>query len=400
MERQTVYVFSTAYFPFIGGAEIAVEEVSRRLKDRFDFTIVTARMRRGLPKREVRAEGTVIRLGFGINFDKWLLPLFALWRLKIGNCPSVLSSGSKEKFENSILWGMDLSQGSIAAALLKLFFPRIPFVCTLQYGYGDERIERGRGGMIRRGLSLILSRADHVTAISSYLLGVGERYGYQGARTRIPNGVDSVRFRRPAGLSPAGEKIIVTTSRLVPKNGIDILIQAIAEVKKTIPDIQCHIIGGGPELNKLKILSEKLKVAECVKFFGSIPYEEIPRYLWQSSVFARPSRSEGMGNSFVEALAAGLPVVGTPVGGITDIIEDGKTGLFSKPEDPYDLAVKIALLLRNPRLRDSIATEGQKMGENRFGWERISSLYAGIFSSLLETLPLSVLVATTFFPPP
>src|SRR3989338_4188580 len=215
MERQTVYVFSTAYFPFVGGAEIAIQEVSRRLKDRFDFIIVTARMRRGLPKREVRPEGTVIRLGFGLNFDKCLLPLFALWKLKIGNCPSVLSSGSKEKFENSILWGMDLSQGSIAAALLKFFFPRVPFVCTLQYGYGDERIERGRGGMIRRGLSLILSRADHVTAISSYLLGVGEQYGYRGAKTLVPNGVDSARFRRPRGLSPAGVNIVFTKSPLV-----------------------------------------------------------------------------------------------------------------------------------------------------------------------------------------
>ena len=389
MEKPRIYVFSTAYYPFIGGAEIAIEEVSRRLKDRFDFYIVTSRMRRSLPKREVRPEGTIIRVGFGTRFDKWLLPLFVLWRLKIENW----------KFENSILWGMDISQGTCAAAILKFLYPRIPFVFTLQYGYGDERLRKGRGGMIGKSLSFFLSRADHVTAISLYLLSAGERYGYRGAKILIPNGVDAGEFRRPAGLPATREKIVVTTSRLVPKNGIDILIRAIAEVKKTVPDVQCHIIGDGPELNKLKILSEKLKVAECVKFFGSIPYEEIPRYLWQASVFARPSRSEGMGNSFVEALAAGLPVVGTPVGGITDIIEDGKTGLFSKPEDPYDLAVKIALLLRNPRLRDSIAKEGQKMVENRFGWERISSLYAGIFSSLLETLPLSVLVATPFLPP-
>ena len=399
MERQTVYVFSTAYFPFVGGAEIAIQEVSRRLKDRFDFIIVTARMRRGLPKREVRPEGTVIRLGFGLNFDKWLLPLFALWKLKIGNCPSVLSSGSKEKFENSILWGMDLSQGSIAAALLKLFFPRIPFVCTLQYGYGDERIERGRGGMIRRGLSLILSRADHVTAISSYLLGVGERYGYQGARTRIPNGVDSVRFRRPAGLSPAGEKIIVTTSRLVPKNGIDILIQAIAEVKKTIPDIRCHIIGDGPERKSYQLLVISYRLENNVKFFGSVPYEEIPNYLWGASVFVRPSRSEGMGNSFVEALAAGLPIIGTPVGGITDIIEDGKTGLFSKPEDPEDLAEKILAVLRDSRLKDRIRKAGRALVEKRFGWDAISTEYGNIFSSLLAVRPLSILIATPMLPP-
>ena len=376
MERQTVYVFSTAYFPFVGGAEIAIQEVSKRLKDRFNFIIVTARMRRGLPKREVRPEGTIIRVGLGTRADKWFLPLSVFWNLEFG-------IWNFRRSKNRLLWGMDLSQGSIAAALVKFFFPRVPFVCTLQYGYGDERIQTGRGGMIRRGLSFILSRADHVTAISSYLLGVSEQYGYRGAKTLVPNGVDSARFRRPRGLSPAGVNIVVTTSRLVPKNGIDILIRAIAEVKKTVPDVRCHIIGDGPELNKLKILSEKLKVAECVKFFGSIPYEEIPRYLWQASVFARPSRSEGMGNSFVEALAAGLPIIGTPVGGITDIIEDRKTGFFSKSEDSIDLAEKILTVLQDLRVKNRIRKAGRALVEARFGWDAISTEYENVFSSLL-----------------
>ncbi len=386
MERQKVYVFSTAYLPFVGGAEIAIQEVSRRLKDRFDFTIVTARMRRSLPKREVRSEGTVIRLGFGTKFDKWFLPVLVLFRIS-----------AKQK--NVLLWGMDLSQGSIAAALLKFFFPRIPFVCTLQYGYGDERIQSGRGGMIRRGLSFILSRADHVTAISSYLLGVGERYGYQGARTRIPNGVDVSRFRRPAGLSPADENIVVTTSRLVHKNGIDILIRAIAEVRKTIPDVKCHIIGDGPERKSYQLLVTSYRLENNVKFFGSVPYEEIPKYLWGASVFVRPSRSEGMGNSFVEALAAGLPIIGTPVGGITDIIEHGKTGLFSKLEDPIDCAEKILAVLRDSRLKDRIRKAGKVMVEKRFGWDAISAEYGNIFSSLLAVRPLSILIATPMLPP-
>src|SRR3990167_4410482 len=81
MAKPKVYAFSTAYHPFVGGAEIAIEEVSRRLKDRFDFTIVTARMRRDIPKRELRPEGTVIRLGFGTRFDKWLLPVLVLFRI-------------------------------------------------------------------------------------------------------------------------------------------------------------------------------------------------------------------------------------------------------------------------------------------------------------------------------
>ena len=79
MIKTRVLVFTTSYYPFVGGAEIAIQEVTLRLKKRFDFFIVTARFRRDLPKKEIRPEGTVIRLGFGARFDKWLLPLSAFF---------------------------------------------------------------------------------------------------------------------------------------------------------------------------------------------------------------------------------------------------------------------------------------------------------------------------------
>ena len=87
-----------------------------------------------------------------------------------------------------------------------------------------------------------------------------------------------------------------------------------------------------------------------------------------------------MGNAFVEALAAGLPIIGTPVGGILDIIKDGETGLFAKVDDPKDLAEKIKLLLENKKLTEQIVENGRKMVEERFCWDKIAQNYAKIFN--------------------
>ncbi len=389
MQKPKIYAFSTAYYPFIGGAEIAIEEVSRRLKDRFDFTIVTARMRRDLPKHEVRPEGTVIRLGFGPRFDKWFLPLFAFWKLGF-------EIWKFRRLKECLVWGMDLSQGSAAAAVLKLFFPHIPFIFTLQYGDGEDRIRHGRSGMIGRAFSFILSHADSVTAISSYLVNLTKIYQYRGESALIPNGVDISRFTRPRGSPRKDKKIIITTSRLVPKNGIDILIRAFFLVRREQPQALCWIIGDGPERTKLESLAASLGISESVKFFGNIPHDDIPKYLWQASVFVRPSRSEGMGNSFVEALAAGLPIIGTPVGGITDIIEDGETGFFVKPDDPLDLAEKIIELFTDRERSRRSAGKGRAKVLRKFSWDTIAESYARVFA---HACTLRVVIATPLLPP-
>src|SRR3989344_6148932 len=115
-KRPSVYVFTTAYHPFIGGAEIAIEQIAKRLSTEFDFFIVTARMDRALKPREVRPEGTVIRLGFGNKFDKLFFPILSLCAVR----------GRPD-----ILFGLDISMGSLAAALLKIFFPRKRFIFNI-----------------------------------------------------------------------------------------------------------------------------------------------------------------------------------------------------------------------------------------------------------------------------
>lgn len=388
MKKPAVIAFSTSYYPFMGGAEIAIQEVARRLRNQFDFFILTARFDRKLLPRESRSEGIIIRVGWGIYLDKYFFPLLSLFAAR----------KIMRKHDATILWGMDISAGSVGASLVRLFFQK-PFILTLQYGYGDARIRHGRGGLIQIMFRLMLHAADQVTAISNYLLEAAATYGYKGKTVLIHNGVEVSRFAaQTASRKEVFPKTVITTSRLVRKNGIDLLIRSIAAVKKQIPQIRCLILGDGAERKSLEQLAEKLQLTKEVKFLGPIPYEKLPEYLHQADVFVRPSRSEGMGNSFVEALAAGIPIIGTSVGGITDIIEDGRTGYFARADDPADLAEKIIFVLRHPDQAAATVASGKKLISGRFEWDTIARSYGAVFENKLKKKK-RVLIATGLFPP-
>ncbi len=378
--RPVIFVFTTSYHPFVGGAEVAITEVTRRLNQRFDFCIITARFRRNVQRREVRPEGTVFRLGIGNGLDKWLLPVlavfFVIWKF--------------QKSKRSLAWGMDIGQGSFAASLLKLFLRSIPFVLTVQYGDGGERVRSGRFGLIGFTFRWMLRRASKVTVISRYLSDLVRLYGYRRPIAVVYNGVDFQKFKMQSSkfqIAHQKQKVVITVSRLVRKNGVDVLIRAVSEVKREIPDIQCHIIGDGPDRRALERLAWDLGLQQNVTFAGRVLPEQVPYHLARADVFVRASRSEGMGNAFIEALAAGLPIIGTPVEGIRDIIEDGVTGLFARVDNVGDLAEKMMRLLQDKSLAARIVENGRRMVRERFDWDRIAEQYRDIFESVLETQP-------------
>lgn len=389
-EKPAVIVFSTAYHPYVGGAEIAIEETISRLQERFDFYVVTHRMRRDLARREEYRGAVVIRCGFGTAVDRmFLFPFFACF------------AGIRIMRQKSrvLLWGVMVSYASIGAFFITLFFPRTPFILTLQEGDPERHLSYGKIGLTGVAWRLLLKRADVVTAISAFLARYARRRGFRGDLLVIPNGADIQKFGHPVGTQyPPHSKVVITTSRLVHKNGIDTLIRAIAEVKKEIPGIRCHIAGDGIARNMLEKLTRALGLEKEVIFLGAVPYDKVPDLLHGADIFVRPSRSEGMGSSFVEALVAALPIIGTRVGGIPDIIEDKKTGLFVAVDDSHDLAQKIILLIRDPALAREIATAGRKIAEARFSWETIKERYADIFQKWLVQ-PLRIVIVTPLLPP-
>lgn len=160
---------------------------------------------------------------------------------------------------------------------------------------------------------------------------------------------------------------IVTTSSLIPRNGIDTLIEACGLLKL---DWELTIAGDGPLKNDLENQAIKLGIINRVKFLGRVPPEKIPDLLKNSNLFVRVSRHEGFGNSFIEAMAAGIPVIGTPVGGIVDFLFDNRTGFIVPVDDPKALALKIEFVAKNNN-KTVIAT-AKKYVEDNYDWDIIA----------------------------
>ena len=182
---------------------------------------------------------------------------------------------------------------------------------------------------------------------------------------------------------------MITTSRLVAKNGVDIAIRSLKHLPNTV---KFAVLGIGPDEARLRQLAERLGLSDRVIFLGYIEMKEIPKYLKISDGFVRVSRSEGMGNSFVEAMAAGVPVVATPVGGITDFLFDPEhnpdkepTGLFASVEDPKDTARAIRAFLEDRELRKRCVANAKRMVAEKYDWNLIAkNMRERVFGALFQ----------------
>lgn len=328
--NKNILMFSLHYEPYIGGAEIFVKEFVKKSKNK--FTIITRMGEKQLPKIEIKDNVRIIRVGKG-KYDKYLYPFLAYKKaLKL----------HKEK-------SFDIVHSIMAnhAGLAGMFFKnktKIPFVLNLQMGQTDTTIKK-KFGILYPFYKKIYSSADKIHAISIFLKKRAISFGADKNKIEIiPNGVDLRKFdttnyskeeinelKEKLGLK--NKKIIVTSSRLSEKNGIEYVIKAIAKLKDEFPDLVFLILGIGELEEKLKQLTKYLKVENNVIFHGFVENQKLPLYLTMSDYFIRPSLSEGQGISFIEAMAMDIPVITTPVGGIPDFIFDKKTGFFCKPKD-------------------------------------------------------------------
>ncbi len=356
-EKSTVLIFTTAYRPLVGGSEIALEETIRRLPNIF-FDILTPRCKPELKRTENFDNGRIHRIGFGGPMDKLFFP--------------VLGFISAIKFRPKHVHAYQASFGAGAAFIYKTFFPKTLFILTLQEG---KRLE-GQNFLIKYLRNLIIRKADVVTAISYYLVNYAKKINPKAELHLIPNGVDLDKFRH---MPNSDENTVITVSRLVPKNGVGDLIRAIAIVQKEISDARLIIVGSGPLEKEIRRSVKDLDLEEQVVMAGSQGPENVAGYLAKAKVFARPSLSEGLGSAFLEAMAVGLPVIGTAVGGIPDFLKDGQTGLFCNVSDPQDLAEKIKTLLTDRELRMRLINNGRKLVTEKYDWNIIAWKFREIY---------------------
>src|SRR3989344_3224105 len=330
-----ILIFSLAYYPkYVGGAELAIKEVTDRLDNsEIEFHLVTLRFDSTLPRVEQLGNVLVHRIGFTrpnpsigdlgtwpLRLNKPLFQFLAAWK--------ALSLHRKHHYD--AVWAMMAHSSGIPAVIFKLLRPHVPYILTLQEGDPPEKIERMMFPLWPL-FTRVFKRADVIQVISTFLGKWARRRGFTGRLEVIPNGVDVAHFSREdaAAVDDAkadigkriGDVLLVTTSRLVGKNGIDVVIRALPLLPQ---NVQFVVVGIGPDELTLKRLARTCGVEERVKFIGEGDNDAVSNYLKACDIFIRPSRSEGFGTSFVEAMAASLPVIATQEGGIADFLFDEK----------------------------------------------------------------------------
>ena len=165
---------------------------------------------------------------------------------------------------------------------------------------------------------------------------------------------------------------VLCVARLVPKKGIDVLIEATALLRTELPGLRVEVIGGGDLLQDLTACARARGVADRVDFVGPKPYDEVRAAFTRSSMMVLPCRvtaegdRDGIPTSLVEAMAHGLPVISTVVAGIPEVVRHGETGILVAPDDPLALAAAIAKLADDPHLAATLGIAGRKVVAQRF----------------------------------
>jgi len=198
----------------------------------------------------------------------------------------------------------------------------------------------------------------------------------------IPNGVDFYQLQK----IKASEKSfdIIYVGRLVPHKNVDVLLKAIAEVKKEIPDIKCCIIGDGPQKPYLRALSKRLGIEGNVVFLGFIGSdEEAYSYMKSSKLFVLPSTREGFGMTVLESNSCGLPSITVKhrMNGAVELVKDGYNG-YVVSLSPYEIAEKIVCLLQDEDELKRLSKNAVEFARN-YDWDVIVDMIEEVYSSHL-----------------
>jgi phosphatidylinositol alpha-1,6-mannosyltransferase len=239
--------------------------------------------------------------------------------------------------------------------------------------------------------------SDVVTFVSRYTRArFASAFGPQAALEHLPPGVDTDRFR-PDPTSRAelrtrlrlGQRpTVVCLSRLVPRKGQDMLIRALPAVRQRVDGAALVIVGGGPYLETLRGLAERLRVSEHVTFTGGIPAADLPAYHAMADVFAMPCRTrgagldvEGLGIVFLEASATGVPVIAGYSGGAPETVQHNKTGLLVDGRSVNQIADAVTELLVDPDRAATMGAAGREWVTAHWRWDalaaRLSELVSG-----------------------
>ncbi len=194
----------------------------------------------------------------------------------------------------------------------------------------------------------------------------------------IPNGLDTGQRMHP---TRPRLRTITVVANLRREKGHDVLIDAAPHVLARFPDAHFEIVGGGPERSALVARAKAKGVLNALTFWGHC--EDVTARLEQTDLFVLPSRSEAFPNAVLEAMAAGLPVVASGVGGIRELIDHEQTGLLAPPDNPQALADHLCRVIADPPFASRLGAAARARAEARYSFDRMVSAFEGVYLSEL-----------------
>jgi phosphatidyl-myo-inositol dimannoside synthase len=328
-------------------------------------------------------QGTVDRVGGGLRY-KLMAPFYVLagmraaWRL-----------ARRRQFDivhvhwpvPHALFGWAARRGSRGRARL----------VTLWYGI-ELRWVKSRLTWLKQFLKWALRTSDQVAAISSYTAREIAELVPLPVRV-IPYGLgfpESLAASRQR--APSGSFLVLYVGNLIPRKGVRFLIDAFHRLPPSIP-ARLLILGEGTDRPKLEAQVRELGLNGRVSMPGRVPDPELHRAFHDARVFVLPSivdqrgDTEGLGVVLLEAMAYQIPVVGSAIGGITDIISDGDTGLLVPPEDPAAIAAAIERIATDAPLAERLARAGSRRVRERFGWDAIITAWRECYAAARRLTP-------------
>ncbi len=363
----------TPMFPpkWIGGTEIATQAIARYLARNGNEVHVITSLDKGLMKESREDNFFAHRIDWPrIKFlglvSFWIKCLFLLKKIR----PDIAHSQSIQMgppcFFAKLFWG-------------------IPYVV---YGRGFDIYFPWK---FKKTVSaIVLNNADAVIALSEDMKKrIQENYRKVKVFV-VPNAINLEEFnifsqratRREIKIDEADDIVLFVGSLKVVK-GIEYLIEAFKIISREIPAVSVLLVGNGSERQKLEYIVKKAGLGHKVNFIGQVDNNKIPGYMAISDIFVLPSLSEGFSVALLEAMASGLPIVATKVGGIPEVVEDTVNGFLVDPKNPEQIAEKVLLLLKNEKLRQNIS-ENNKRKAQKYSLKNKASKLLKIYSICLK----------------
>jgi glycogen(starch) synthase len=239
----------------------------------------------------------------------------------------------------------------------------------------------------------IWRRADRVVPVCESLGRLALMTCPGLAYSVVSNGVDLDLFRSRDPVRPIDGQPIrcLAVARLVERKGLGELIRAFALLPRGKYELE--IVGDGPDEHVLRELAGRLGVAREILFQGALDRESVARRYRAADLFTLPSSAEAFGNVFAEALASGLPVIGSDVGGIPELIEHGVNGFLVTPGNPQTLAHAIQYLADDPELRMAMSLRNRAKAEATLNWTQVTARYVSVYEGITKQLPTPSLVS-------